>query len=93
MIIPNNNTEYELLLKQVCHVYCSSVQEKHHYNDHEPKDIKNNKRKRDDDGEGNQRKKNFEKIDLFIYLFIIQHAVRRLWPVRYKQIALNKNNK
>ena len=62
-ITPNDDAEYELLLKQVGRAYERRLQEKHHHNDHKPKDKKNNKRKRDDDGDdkGNQGKKNFEK--------------------------------
>jgi hypothetical protein len=60
-ITPNGNAEYELLLKQVNCAYERLLQEKHHHNTHKPKDKKNNKRKCDDDGEGNQGKKNFDK--------------------------------
>ena len=62
-ITPNDNAEYELLLRQVGRAYERHLQEKHHHNDHKPKDKKNNKRKHDDDGDdkGNQGKKNFEK--------------------------------
>jgi hypothetical protein len=61
-IIPNDNAEYELLLKQVGHPYGRRLQEMHHHNHHKPKNQKNNKRKRDDDDDkGNQGKKNFGK--------------------------------
>jgi hypothetical protein len=62
-ITPDDDAEYEVLLKQVGRAYERRLQEKHQHNDHKPKDKKNNKRKRDDDGDdkGNQGKKNFEK--------------------------------
>jgi hypothetical protein len=63
-ITPDNDAEYEILLKHVGHAYERCLQEKHHHNDHKPKDKKNNKRKRDDDvgdDKGNQGQKNFEK--------------------------------
>jgi hypothetical protein len=62
-LTPNDDTEYESLLKQVGRAYERRLQEKdkHHHQDHKPKD-KKNKRRRDDDGDkGDQGKKNFEK--------------------------------
>ena len=65
-IIPNDDTESHLLLKQIGCTYERHVLEKnkYHYNDHNSKDKNNNKRKYnndDDDDKGNQGKNNFEK--------------------------------
>jgi hypothetical protein len=62
-LTPNDDAEYELLLRQFGRAYERRLQEKskHHHQDHKPKD-KKNKRKRDDDGDkGDQGKTNFEK--------------------------------
>src|ERR1700737_3025079 len=63
-LTPDDDAEYEILLKQVGRAYERRLQEKHHHNNHKPKDYKNNKRKRDDDdgdNKGNQGNKNLEK--------------------------------